>query len=102
MGNYPNIVIWDKPLQIRLKNGTFKVYNLGLGWKDKRLVQIEPMDARFPAHDGSTPNIFNPDNNGYVVEFDACIENVPEKMLLDVTDDRPVVIKRHGKIVYED
>lgn len=102
MANFPSIVDWNKPLQIRLRSGIVKVYHLGIGWKNKRLVQIEPENMSYPSHDGGLPNVFSPDDNGYVVQFDTYIQNVPDKMLLDVTDDRPVVIKRHGKIVYED
>ena len=69
-------VDWNKPLQITTKNGTFKVYNLGIGWKDRRLVQIEECSIRFPSHDGTLPNVFAPDENGYVVQFDSYIENV--------------------------
>jgi hypothetical protein len=78
---------WGKPLQITTNNGTFKVYNLGIGWKDKRLVQIEECSARFPDHDGSLPNVFNPDESGYVVQFDRWIENEPEIKNLYLNED---------------
>lgn len=67
-------VDWDKPLQIVTRHGTFKVFNLGIGWKDKRLVQIEENST----HDGTLPNVFAPDDSGYVVQFDRWIENVPQ------------------------
>lgn len=66
---------WSKPLQITTRTGTHDVINLGIGWKNKRLIQIEECSIRFPSHDGSLPNVFNPDENGYVVQFDTYIKN---------------------------
>lgn len=95
---------WNKPLQIITNHGTFEVINLGLGWKDKRIVQIEECSARFPSHDGGLPNVFVPDDSGYVVQFDRWIENVPEVRIIeiDVVDKGYVRIKRNGLIVHED
>ena len=62
---------WNKPLKITTNHGTFKVFNLGIGWKNRRLVQIEENST----HDGTLPNVFAPDPDGYVVQFDRWIVN---------------------------
>lgn len=63
---------WNMPLYIIARNGIkLDVVNLGHGYKGKLIVQIED-DLTV---DGTLPKVYVPDNNGYVVQFDACVFN---------------------------
>lgn len=62
---------WGSHLNIRTKHGVFEVIYLGIGWKGKRLVQIEENST----HDGTLPSVFAPNDDGYVVQFDSWIYN---------------------------
>ena len=62
---------WNRPLKIKTYKGNVRVIYLGIGWKGKRIVQIEIDDD----NDGTLPNVYVPDEDGYVVQFDTKIEN---------------------------
>lgn len=72
----PRSVDWDKPLQIVLPKGTFKVFNLGVGFQARRYVQIA---------DPLLPTVYSPNEDGYIVQFDTWIENVKQGLPLGFT-----------------
>lgn len=62
---------WNKPLKLITNHGTLEVLYLGHDLNNKRVVHIlihSSMKTTFIDY-------YNPDDNGYVVQFDRWIEN---------------------------